>query len=737
MAAQKFIPELHDIGKLASEAVGLPEGEHTFDSFDFALHNLTPPASPSWWGQFHHAKKPRYPYDIAKEDINAWTFGNLNTSNKQDVFLLILADHLASSTSRAIYGEFPGNAGQEGVVKLWNRNFYAAQVQQGKQWAAFQTPADVTRILAEIQNCLSSQEFLNKYSSYLLLTPEDKFIPRNVTSLFTHVELVGKIYRILKRTTHITTQPDGTIAIKPDGEPDEKKVITIAQAEGSRITTEKAPGKSSQTWQARLVKCQITFPHAFVRLQDINLLRKQIELIADTKRQCPDEVLFAASDFFTLFLPVGANLPKIIEPFSASGFHVKIVETTADLGILSSILDRKTLNARKDQQRSKESQQRVEALQSRGTHIRLKHFLPNTPEKLSYPLCDICQQVEGKERVKENIREWVCEKCQTIRNIGVPFEKYAVWEREGVNKVCWFKLTLEQEKLEHWLTDYAFSGYVLGIPDASRYKINVLVPLREEYRRLQAMRDTLDAEINQLFEDMKNGGDSKILGPQKGKKQQERKALDKELQACQAKLTPYEEEFRPLALQIDFNNDYNALVKAFWVAFQDTEDMQMPLKEYHELGVFKYSPKLIRDVIETYRKVCAEFFPDCAADDQSPISLSLSIANIKYPIRDHWKYFEQTEKSWLNLRQHNVFEDAYTRQEVTTILNNLPETLRAQSYLHNLSAIQEKLQSDILLQIEVFNNRTQYPQPYQVLQAGISPSRFLNFYKTVKGMKRV
>lgn len=60
MSQSKFIPELHDIGKLIStELKGqlCLGGKHTFDSFDFARYHLTKPSSPSWWGQFHQLKQ--------------------------------------------------------------------------------------------------------------------------------------------------------------------------------------------------------------------------------------------------------------------------------------------------------------------------------------------------------------------------------------------------------------------------------------------------------------------------------------------------------------------------------------------------------------------------------------------------------------------------------------------------------------------------------------------------------
>lgn len=284
----------------------------------------------------------------------------------------------------------------------------------------------------EIENCQSGEDFLNKYKEHSLLTPEDKNAPRNLTSLHTHLELAGKIYRVLKKTTEVVAEPDSSLSIKYNNE----KVETIKEAEGGKRTTgtcEVDKGK----WQAKLVKCWIKFPHSFVRLDDINLLRKREQLINCIVDYYKDESIFLTSDFITLFLQLNQNLKEMFRPFLNHGFHIEIEETLADLGILNSILDRKTLKARKSN-----DQERLKVLNSRATKIYKRYLLPEIPDKLKLPICDICQQNTGVEQIKGTIREWICEKCQEIRDIGEPFREYGtVWEEEGI-KVCWFKFSL-------------------------------------------------------------------------------------------------------------------------------------------------------------------------------------------------------------------------------------------------------------------------------------------------------
>lgn len=666
--SEKFLPELHDIGKLVSknakdeaeQQIGKSWEGHVFVDFDFKSFGMSQPTSPSWWGQYHHEIR-------SDKDLNDWK--DVPQNFRLSLFLLILADHLASSVSRATLGPERKEPTQEGTLKLWNKNYYSSQRSKGTFWAAFKTIDDLKILFNEIENCQSGEEFLNKYKEYLLLTPEDKSIPRNITSLYTHVELVGKIYRVLEKNTKLITEPDDTIAVECNG----IKVKTIKEAEGGRRTVGTCNNDwncvdciefnscniAKGRWQARLVKCWIKFPHSFVRLHDINLLRKREELVNCIASYYKDEVIFATSDFIILFLPPNQDLKEIIKPLLDWGFYIEAEETLADLGILNSILDRKTLRARQSNE-----QPRLNVLNSRDTKVYRRYLMPEIPDEIQPHICDICQQKRGVERTKETIREWVCEKCQEIRDMGEPFREYAtVWEEEGV-KVCWFKFSLDQNKLETWLQN-AFGEYIDSY----------------NFRQANVLKD----------------------------------------------------EFRPLALQVDFNKDYKEMLKEFWKEFSRVEDIKKPIAEYDELGVFKYSPELTKMVIDKFLNLFEQYFPDCASDKRSPLSLSLSVASIKYPIREHWRFFEENSSNFLNVRYHKVFDEKYTRDELKIIIEKAINVKTSSSFLHKLVQLEESLRSEIHIAVEIFNNRKKYSEIYELFSKGIKPSKFLNLYRLLKG----
>jgi hypothetical protein len=639
-----FIPELHDVGKLVDKALkdhyrrnwGKSWNGHCFTDFDFSTHAVSKPSSPSWWGQFHHKI-------TVEADISTWN-EITDVKYRIDLFLLKIADGLASSISRAT--EKSGGSGQQGILKLWNRDFYSVQNKKGYCWAAFRQVGDLETLFNEIQRCSSGSDFLARYRDNLLLTPEDKSVPRNITSLFTHVELVGKIYRVLKKHSGTVYEPDSSLSIEYNGE----TVRSIREAIGERN------GMSSKgKWHAKFVKCRIRFPHSFVRLSDVNLLRRREELISVLKNDYPDEVLFSTSDFIVLFLPCDADIKGIFRGLLNMGFYIEAEEVRADLGILSSTLDRKVLEAREYN-----DQKYLSIVKSRDIGIFKRYLLFDYPDRIERPICDICQQNRATEKEKGTIREWICAKCLEIRKMGEPFKEYGnEWEKEEI-KVCWFKFSLNQEKLVNWLIN-AFSAYI----DESHLKSPNLL----------------------------------------------------------------KEEFRPLALQVDFNNEYQETLKAFWNRFENLDDMKKPVQSYNELGVFKYSSSLVRDVIEIFIEIFERMFPDCISNEHSPINLSLSIANIKYPLRDHWKYMEAEKKSFLNIHCRGIFEDEYTKDEVIYIMEELIDSGISQNYLYKLHQLNERLRSDIHLAIEVFNNRVLCPQLYELFSRGIHPSKSLNLYK--------
>jgi hypothetical protein len=666
-----FIAELHDIGKLVDKDK-LKKYQlkgHTFEDFDFNTHKINKPTSPSFWGQYHHRafdqKKNQWVrfdnnnknhISISNIDINEWT--EMPKENRHDVFLLIIADHLASSISRAL--PQLGSAGKsEGVSKLWNFNFYKNEKSKGKHWAAFTTDDDLKGMFEAFDKVSSPDDFLNAYNEHLLLTPEDKSIPRNITSLYTHIELAGKIFRILRKHIKIETDADGKIwpTFKTE------KTNSIYEVEGDKFIYFKDKnqkeyfGNCKGKWQARFIKCHIKFPHSFVRLQDINLLVKRNELITSFMNEYRDYIMFFTHSFISLFLPTGMELKNMFKKFLNNGFFIDCVESIADLGVLRSNLDIKTVEARET-----DNQQKLAVLNIRNTKVYKKILMPeDVSEEIPPHICDICQMRPATERIKENIREWICDNCYGMRTERDKFNYPEGWQNQ---KIIWLKFSLNHAKLEKWMQE-AFDRYIDSI--------NVLTDK-------QTLKD----------------------------------------------------EFRSLACHSDFVKDYIDMVKDFWQKCNGLEIMK-PIPDYDEIGICKYSGELADKIIGKFIAVNNDYFPDCEGDAHSPVSLSLSISHIKYPVREHWRYFENP-KGFLNIRSHNVFEDTYTKEEIKWLMDKLAETERESShFLYKLIGIYDELNSKINITVEILKNKDRRPSIYNLYSKfETSPEKILNFFRTIE-----
>lgn len=635
---KEFIAELHDIGKLLDK--DSPELQqydltgHTFENFDFGKFGIKKPTSLSWWAQYHHTIKD-------DEDLNTGdSWKDIPQEYRPDLFLLILADHLASSISRAL--PQLGSAGKsEGVLKLWNRKFYENEKNKGKYWAAFKSEVDLKNIFEIINTASSPEDFLSQYNEYLILTPEDKSKPRNITSLYTHIELVGKIYRVLKK--HCEIKMESLLELKLNG----KTVKTIKEAEGGN-RTEGNQNIEKGKWQARFVKCYIKYPHSFVRLQDINLLVKRNKLAEDFVAKYKDYVMFHTSDFISLFLPIGVELNEMFKDFLDNGFFIEYIETIADLGILRSNLDTKVIRARENNKSDI-----TKVLNSRNTKVYRKILLPEMLDKIVPPICDICQINPGKERMKENIKEWICDKCYEVRKYGESFKYPEEWRE---HKIVWFKFNLDTGKLENWLQK-AFEEYIDSL------KINNAQTLKNEFRSL----------------------------------------------ACQA----------------DFVRDYKYMIEEFWENANGLA--KKPISDYDELGVFLYSGENVKKIIETFLEVYNKYFPDCEGDYLSPISLSLSISNVKYPIREHFRFFESPE-GFLNIRNQNIYHSSYDKKAIEWLINNLQS--KSLHFLYKLASVYEKTKSDISVIVEIMDNRkSQQDISDLYFKINIPPEKILYFYR--------
>ncbi len=649
MSDKPFIAELHDIGKLVDwdapymKRIKPGSPKHTFKNFVFSQLGITEPSSPSWWNQFSDEVKSLSSTKVPKDHIS-------------DVILTNIADELAASISRT-WGK--KGAVAEGLYVLWNPDFYQKEVNAHKKWAAVATQTELKNLLLFIDKCNSPEEFFGKYGENLRLTAEDKSAPFNIIDLLTHLELTGKIHRVLKRHSKFDQQKNKLIY-------GGSEIQQINEATGGRIDKPDQKGK----WIYRLIFCSIAFPQSLTRLQDLNIFRKRVDLIKafSEDENMKDYVLFFTYDFMCLFIPreSEAKIQGLLEPFLVAGFLIDYKEMEAELNLLTSSF------IKSDYKKPKSLANRYLKIYERRTDASL-------PNEIPPPLCDSCQIRQGKERIKEQIREYLCDICYEIREIGEPAREYAEWEEKGL-RASWMKITLDQDQL-----------------------LKTIHRLFEEYvDKHSAMQAVINSDKITL----------------KG-------------------------AFRPLAVQVDFVKDYKLLLDAFNKKIYEIKDNEgkpfftketflYPIDSYYEFGIFKvYSGDAILKVLDLFNNLLEEYFPNCSKD--SPIKLSLSLAHIKYPYQEHWRFLSKPENI-LNIQSTmgaklniNIVQYKLLREKIRG------EDAKLSHFLYRLADIEAETKSNMTVMLEILENRKRFPALLELVQNGLSVQQILDFYKLTRG----
>jgi len=656
MKSEVFISELHDIGKLADvkalKDLGIKLSGQTFQNFDFSQLNISTPSSPSWYGQYSN-------------EIGSLTSTRIPEHYLPDVLLTSMADELSSAISRTWSGSKKFKERKEkdelvakGLYVLWNPSFYDKEEERGNYWAAFRTPDELRKMFEFIDECKNPTDFFERFGKNLKLTAEDKSVPFNVVDLFTHLELTGKIYRILKKHSRVIKEDDKLYL-----EYLNKRVQTKNEATGGRIDQPNQRGK----WIFRLIFCYVRFPQSFSRLQDLNILKERVKIIRafSENENTRDYVLFFTDDFMCLFVPreEEAKIHEMLEQFREDRFIIDCEEMEAELSLLTSSMKNAYCKFHNSST-------------SRYLKLYEKRVSMEPSPELHPNICDSCQMEHGEEARKEQVREYLCNTCKRIRDMGEPAREYAEWK----GKAAWMKIALDQKCLSDRI-DALFKEYV----DNSRVMQSVDVNDKNKLK----------------------------------------------------------ESFRPLAVQMAFVKDYEQLLREFKDKIYEIEDAEgnqfftketflYPIDDYNEFGIFKvYSGEAILKVIDTFTNLLEEYFPKCV--DNSPIKLAISVAHVKYPYQEHWRFLSEPKETIdiqsspaeliLNVKQYKTLREKIGKENV-----------KLSHFLHRLADIKEKTDSDMTVRIEVYDkdNRKKFPVILELLEEGLTPKQILEYYNLAR-----
>jgi len=147
-------------------------------------------------------------------------------------------------------------------------------------------------------------------------------------------------------------------------------------------------------------------------------------------------------------------------------------------------------------------------------------------------------------------------------------------------------------------------------------------------------------------------------------------------------------------------------------------------------GFKVYSGEEILSVLDLFSSLLEEYFPQCLED--SPIKLSLSIAYVKYPYQEHWRFLTKPEniiniqrprsaKISINVSQYRLLREKIRRED-----------RKLSHFLHRLADIEAETKSNMTVMLEILNNRKKFPALLELIQEGLSVRQILDFYKLTR-----
>lgn len=666
-----FIAELHDLGKLIDveclRLTGQMSKRQRVHDIDLASLGVSPPSAPSWWATFSDELEP----DQSFYDLQCAA----SVEQKALILLTKIADGTSASISR-IEVRGPTSRG-EGVRLLWRPDFFDQEQKKGLHWTHVRDTNDLKEMIRFFDACASPRDLFSRLHDPLRLTPEDKSPPSNFIPLRVHLELSGKIFRVMNQYVSLDRGDPNSPQLVYDQQP----ISTLRQAVGGLLGTphEAACGK----WIFRIVKCSVRLSQSMVRLQDLNLLERRRRLIdeivdgqsilGDFERQ-PYAVLFHTDDFLCLFLPREKylSLGHVLRPLWEKGFWVECEELEAELNLLTSSGERT---------RRQLQQKYPGDPMYGGRHLRLRHTAvwPNLDPHIEPPLCDLCQQRRGQEYVKDKVREWLCQSCRDTRELGQPASVYAHWEEEEFPS-AWLKVSLDQKLL-----------------------LSCLGRLFEAYVDAESGIDRLNTSEKHALKD----------------------------------------GFRPLAAQMEFVREYVEFLEEFKRALENLtgsngslllksgETLLFPIPGYLELTVVRLDrPETLGAALDAFVQSLRARFPECLED--CPIRLSVSMANLKYPYHEHWRFFSEPQQPAMTfcIQQPGVRQVTLTVSQYTALRDKLAGD-RLSHFLHRLAAIEAQA-GELTALVQALEQRRRFPQIHELMMFhGLGLREILDFYRLV------
>ncbi len=754
----ELVPEIHDIGKLVDdnkvaedieqklglaglnldshhmryirgEGEGKVKGDLPFEGLGVKM-----PESATWQGvRGHHAGECS---DLARSQLK----GELKT----DVLLLSLADNLASSSSRATPEESQEKGEPRLSVKpedcftsiftLW-RDKQLLEVQPD-DWSPIADLDAYRRMFALIDEA-DAGRFFQEYGGAMARVPEDKTPPRVITSLRTHGELTGKFFAVLQEHVQVD---------------DAENPQEMRYGEARPTSTKSAAKK---TWRFKLLHCKLSFPQIPVRARDLNVfyvLERLTEQLARSPRY-GKYLLFHTTDTLWLFLPTDGcvTAAQILAPYLERGFYVESegIEFTPDTFYpdLRTWLEQYPQRHQRLLDELARVQAKLEANEAEWAQVKAKLDSDETPREEKKVLNESIQVLGAeikalKAQIEElgRIRQKAENERQEIRKLKMKPEegslyseditKNAVIDSTEICDLCQIRQAMEEPWVEpggalveslcktcrgirvepHWY--HKLNRWETDEPDTRVAWVKLTLDYEAANR---VIRRLFDGFVDQLVERFQGSF-----------------ALAEDLKL----------NFRSIAVLADLTKAYQAFLARFAQGLRKPHDGGTPLfldEDVEEIaGRFKdfYIVRLmaseeIGGIVRLFGDLLREHFPACVED--TPIRLAISVAPIKFPFFEHWRYLQQPRDKPINIQRVGRPPLSVDFEEWRHLETIQLHQRRVSTFLHNLARIEAVTGSRILTQAAFMEQKRRLPDLIHLYTlSGMEVGDILAYYKILR-----
>ncbi|MGH9453151.1 MAG: hypothetical protein ACRD2O_04185, partial [Terriglobia bacterium] len=382
----ELVPEFHDALKLTTL-------KHNFE--DFGPYSSQAPNTRSWRGVCqHHCEErfPEYPSD-------------------RDTFLLHMADGLAAGFSR--HPQNIRHDTQWTVHRLWNpsQKITDERLVDPPQIAA------MLRYLAEGDP--DFERFFERYRHIFQTRAEDAHPGMNITTLETHVRLVGRFYRFLRNARMVSVT-------------DEE--VERAASRGFEAVARLREQKKRE-WHLHTIRCRIQMLISPFRARDMNAFECLGQFLQQVRRQLADNLLFSDAEELLLY----SDDMTVLDEISRLAAPANIAfEVSSD-------------------------RQRLDEFGLRFRQPAPQALYPELAPSIAPPLCEICQMRaavrlwpddylaglgQGAEELSGEGRDYLCEPCFSVRSRPSRLVKLAHWEEWAQGDIVWVRFGLDLDRLQ-------------------------------------------------------------------------------------------------------------------------------------------------------------------------------------------------------------------------------------------------------------------------------------------------